>query len=153
MDPMSHYKMRTLLLLIIGIWTGMIIGISFMEAPLKFQAPDMTIEIALGVGQLVFGALNKAEIIFSVVSVVIVFLLRNKLNLISTIFIVFLSGIISLQSLWLLPILDTRVTQIINGMTPEASSKHIHYVICEIIKVILLISTFIKIYPNEGHKK
>ena len=30
------------------IWAGMICGISFLEAPLKFQAPGITLELGLG---------------------------------------------------------------------------------------------------------
>lgn len=37
---------------------GAIIAISFLEAPLKFLAPGVTIPIGLGIGRLVFTALN-----------------------------------------------------------------------------------------------
>jgi len=141
--------MRTLLLLILGIWAGMIIGISFMEAPLKFRAPNMTMPIALGVGQLVFGALNKVEIFFSLLSVVLVFVLRSDMNKMSILLTAGLALIVMMQSVWLLPALDERATQVINGITPTTSSKHLYYVICEVIKVILLITSFIKIYPHD----
>jgi len=52
--------MKLLVLLILGAWLGMILGISFLEAPLKFQAPNMTLVLGLGVGKLVFSALNKS---------------------------------------------------------------------------------------------
>ena len=45
------------------IWFGMVLAISFLEAPLKFQAPGITIPLGLGIGQLVFFALNKIEIV------------------------------------------------------------------------------------------
>ena len=54
---------RALVLFIPAIWVGLIIGISFIEAPLKFQAPDITIPLGLGIGRLVFGALNIVEAI------------------------------------------------------------------------------------------
>ena len=57
-------KINGLLLLMLGVWLGMLLGISFMEAPLKFRAPNMTIALGLGIGQLVFSALNKVEINF-----------------------------------------------------------------------------------------
>ncbi|MFK8007426.1 MAG: hypothetical protein AB8H03_13690 [Saprospiraceae bacterium] len=57
--------MKFIVLLILGIWTGMVLGISFLEAPLKFQAPNITTILGLGIGKLVFGALNKVEMIFS----------------------------------------------------------------------------------------
>ena len=52
------------------VWLGMVVAISFVEAPLKFRAPDVTLRIGLGIGRLVFRALNTAEAIFAVVIVV-----------------------------------------------------------------------------------
>src|SRR5690606_27406864 len=43
------------------LWFGMVAAISFIEAPLKFQAPGITIPLGLGIGRLVFFALNVAE--------------------------------------------------------------------------------------------
>ena len=42
-------------------WFGAVCAISFMEAPLKFGAPNLTTPVALEVGHIVFDALNKAE--------------------------------------------------------------------------------------------
>ena len=47
------------------IWFGMILAISFMEAPLKFEAPGVTLALGLGIGRLIFFALNKMEIVDS----------------------------------------------------------------------------------------
>lgn len=44
------------------VWLGMVLAISFLEAPLKFRAPGVTIPIGLGVGRIVFRALNLVEI-------------------------------------------------------------------------------------------
>lgn len=52
------------------VWLGMILAISFVEAPLKFRASGVTTRIGLGIGRLVFRALNAAEAIFAVVPVV-----------------------------------------------------------------------------------
>ena len=40
---------------------GMVLAVSFLEAPLKFRAPGVTLPIGLGIGRLVFRALNSAE--------------------------------------------------------------------------------------------
>jgi hypothetical protein len=42
------------------VWLGMVLAISFLEAPLKFRAPDVTLRIGLGIGRIVFRALNLA---------------------------------------------------------------------------------------------
>ena len=36
------------------LWLGMVLAISFLEAPLKFRAPGVTVPIGLGIGRLVF---------------------------------------------------------------------------------------------------
>lgn len=51
-------------------WLGMVLAISFLEAPLKFRAPDVTVRIGLGIGRIVFRALNVVEIVFAVALVV-----------------------------------------------------------------------------------
>src|SRR5690606_36566238 len=43
-------------------WLGMVVAISFIEAPLKFRAPGVTVPVGLGIGRIVFRALNRAEI-------------------------------------------------------------------------------------------
>ena len=49
------------------VWLGMVTAISFVEAPLKFRAPGVTLPIGLGIGRLVFRALNIAELTLAVV--------------------------------------------------------------------------------------
>ena len=44
------------------VWLGMVLAISFIEAPLKFRAPGVTLQIGLGIGRLVFRALNTVEV-------------------------------------------------------------------------------------------
>ena len=44
------------------VWLGMVVAISFIEAPLKFRAPGVTLQIGLGIGRLVFRALNACEL-------------------------------------------------------------------------------------------
>jgi len=54
------------------VWLGMVLGISFLEAPLKFRAPGVTVPIGLGIGRLVFRALNAVEAVLACVVVVAV---------------------------------------------------------------------------------
>ncbi|WP_202410991.1 hypothetical protein [Brevibacterium rongguiense] len=49
------------------VWLGMVLAISFLEAPLKFQAPGITIPLGLGIGRLVFRALNACELALAAV--------------------------------------------------------------------------------------
>ena len=54
-------------LIITFLWIGFVCAISFMEAWLKFRAPGITLPLGLGIGRIVFDALNKMEWIFSVI--------------------------------------------------------------------------------------
>ena len=49
------------------VWLGMVAAMSFVEAPLRFRAPGVTLPIGLGIGRLVFRALNMAELTLAVV--------------------------------------------------------------------------------------
>ena len=51
------------------VWSGMVLAISFIETPLKFRAPEVTVRIGLGIGRLVFRALNTAEVVLAFVLV------------------------------------------------------------------------------------
>lgn len=54
------------------VWLGMVLAISFLEAPLKFRAPNVTLQIGLGIGRLVFRALNTVEVAFAIVILAVV---------------------------------------------------------------------------------
>lgn len=50
-------------------WFGMVLAISFVEAPLKFRAPGVTLRVGLAIGRLVFRALNTIEAVLAVITV------------------------------------------------------------------------------------
>ena len=117
-------------------WLGAVLSISFMEAPLKFQAPSVTLAIGLEIGRLVFGALNKAEWAFLILMYLSV--LMGGAGRRDWILLPAISAVLIVQSIWLLPSLDARALVIINGMTPATNSLHVYYVALEVVKVNLL---------------
>ena len=56
---------RALLLALPAVWLGLLMGISLIEAPLKFTAPGITIPLGLGIGRRVFFAMNLAEAVLA----------------------------------------------------------------------------------------
>lgn len=121
------------------IWIGFVGAISFMEAWLKFQAPGITTELGLGIGQLVFGALNKVEITCALVILGILYYSRvTSKSLVITPYFLIAILLLVLQTLWLLPALDERASLIIQGLPVPESSLHLIYVIAEIGKVVVL---------------
>ncbi len=128
------FKIRTSL---IFIWLGFVLAISFMEAWLKFQAPGITTELGLGIGRLVFGALNKVEIACLLIILLSVFLSGSGIRKNNSILIV-LTVILLAQTLYLLPELDRRAIAIIEGQNVPESNLHLYYVLLEVVKVICL---------------
>lgn len=120
-------------------WIGAVCAISFLEAWLKFRAPGVTLPIGLGIGRLVFGALNKIEWVLAIIVLLNFiftpgpFYIRWQHNLI---FVVI--AILILQTFWLLPALDARAGQLIAGNEIPHSYLHFYFVGLELTKVFIL---------------
>lgn len=126
---------KALMIAFIFIWCGLIIGISFMEAPLKFQAPNITLPLGLGIGRLVFSTLNKIELGIAISSIALIGLNRLKITPLFFLIIFFLL----LQTFWLLPQLDIRAIQIIQGTSLTPNNLHLYYVVIELVKLLMLL--------------
>lgn len=120
------------------IWFGVIGAISFLETPLKFQAPGIDLPLGLGIGRLVFFAMNKVEIVLAVIFLIT---LRRERTALSAAFKYFLPvlAILVLDTLWLLPALDARAEQVIAGIAAPHSDLHIFYVVLEAAKFVLIL--------------
>ncbi len=119
------------------IWFGMVGAISFMEAPLKFQAPGITIPLGLGIGRLVFSTLNKMEIVCAFLLLVSFFWNRPNTRTMNLTFGLALL-ILLVETVWLLPVLDARAEMVIAGTAPPFSSAHIVYIVFDATKLISL---------------
>lgn len=131
------------------VWIGFVCSISFLEAWLKFRAPGVTLPIGLGIGRLVFAALNKVEWVLALGILVSIYTkpalttLKDKLPFVIT--VVFLA----IQTVWLLPALDNRAEMHINGENVMPSNLHIYYVIAEAIKITALFYFGIKLFKKD----
>ncbi len=119
------------------IWFGMVGAISFMETPLKFRAPNITLALGLGIGKIVFQMLNRIEIVFAVLMLGLLFFARPAgvfaLYIFGAIFVLLL-----LQTVWLLPLLVARAEQVIAGTTAPPPKTHLIFIAFEVVKFILL---------------
>lgn len=143
MPPKNRIKtdlIKNLQISLVFIWIGFVCAISFMEAWLKFKAVGVTLQIGLGIGQLVFGALNFVEIIIASLILSGAYL-KKRIDRKQKNFNLFLIPlfILLIQTFWVLPVLDDRATQIINGSTLEKSYWHTLYIVLEIIKFLSLL--------------
>lgn len=127
---------------LIFVWLGMVLAISFIEAPLKFRAPGVTLPIGLGIGRLVFRALNGVEVVLAVVVGVALVVTGPG----PAVLVAFAVAVLALtgQLVAVRPAL-TRRSDAVLAAGPDAetlprSQAHFVYVGLESVKVIALIA-------------
>lgn len=132
------------------IWIGFVCAISFMEAWLKFQAPGITLELGLGIGKLVFNALNKVEWVLAIIILIKAIWSGEKLLKGKNLLITLIATILALQSFWLLPALFERANMHIDSQNVSSNSiAHYTYIIVEVIKVISLTIFGVSLLRNK----
>lgn len=128
---------QLLIILSAFFWAGAVLSISFLEAPLKFTAPNITTELGLGIGRIVFHTLNKLEWIFEVT--ILISLIYVKRERIYFILAGLITCILLYQTILLLPQLDSRAEALLSGNPEPASYHHWLYIILELIKLLSLL--------------
>ncbi len=130
------------------LWIGFVCAISFMEAWLKFRAPGINLPLGLGIGRIVFSALNKVEWVFALV--IIINILWNSPDILKWQNLSFVVPIVLLliQTFWLLPALDARAELHIQGLLVPPSYLHFYYVGMEVIKVAGLTIFGLTLFKN-----
>jgi hypothetical protein len=118
------------------VWLGMVVAISFIEAPLKFRAPGVTLPIGLGIGRLVFRALNTVEAALAVVIVIALSVSPAPVPVAAAVVAV---GALVLQLAAVRPRLTRRTDAVLAGSDTPRSDAHHVYIGLEAIKVIALI--------------
>lgn len=143
----------TLRLLLPAFLLGAIFAISFLEAPLKFLAPGVTIPIGLGIGRLVFTALN---VLAGVVLIVLTLVSararagRSALVLLGAIWVVFLVEVIVIR-----PVLNQRSDLVIAGAeAPGTNWAHYAYIAADVaivgLLVALIVVTVRSVLPSDS---
>lgn len=119
------------------IWIGFVGAISFMEAWLKFQAPGITLPLGLGIGDLVFTALNRVEWVLTLTILGSLYASR-PIQWKKELFWLIPMAILIVQTIYFLPVLSARAHMIIAGETPPPSYAHIGFIVAEAIKMTSL---------------
>ena len=119
------------------VWLGMVLAISFIETPLKFRAPGVTLQIGLGIGRLVFRALNACELALAA-AVVAAFAVRPPTTGIAVAAGIAVVALLA-QVLIVRPRLTRRSDAVLAGDDGPRSRAHWAYVGLEIPKVIALL--------------
>ena len=124
----------------IFVWLGMVFAISFLEAPLKFRAPGITIPLGLGIGRLVFRALNICEVVLAAVALVAVVLGRAPGG--ATAALVVAVAALGAQVLAVRPALTRRSDAVLADPAVAESGRsnaHLVYLGFEAVKVVALL--------------
>ncbi|MGX4688257.1 hypothetical protein [Streptomyces sp. JNUCC 63] len=125
------------------VWLGMVLAISFLEAPLKFRAPGVTIPIGLGIGRLVFRALNLVETVLAVVVIVAVAVGTAPASVIGL--TAATAAVLLAQLAFVRPRLNRRSDRVLAGEEGPRSRGHLAYVALELAKVGVLIALGIRL--------
>ena len=121
-------------------WLGLVIAVSFLETPLKFQVPGMTLPIALELGKTMFGISTNIQLGLMILVFFNFFLNPSKLNKFIIFTGVLLALILVLEKFWMLPILDARADVLATGKGLPPTPLHNYFIYAECIKAILLLS-------------
>ena len=119
-------------------WLGMVLAISFLEAPLKFRAPDVSLRIGLGIGRLVFRALNLIEVVLALA--VLVALVVDPRPAAAVVALAVAVGVLGVQLAVVRPRLTRRSEAVLAGEEAPGSHAHHAYVGLEVVKVIALLT-------------
>ncbi|MFC0450618.1 hypothetical protein [Rhodococcus jostii] len=121
------------------VWLGMVVAISFLEAPLKFRAPGVTVRLGLGIGRLVFRALNVTEVVWA--ALLVAGLLVGGLPAGVLVAGATAVAVLVVQLVGVRPRLTRRSDRVLAGEEVPRSHAHYAYIGLEVVKVVALLVT------------
>jgi hypothetical protein len=125
-----------------SVWLGMVLAISFLEAPLRFRAPGVTVQIGLRIGRLVFRALNTVESVLGLTVLVALVVHVPPITVVVAIFVAV--GALIVQVLIVRRWLNRRSDMVLaRGDDGPRSRAHLVYIALEVIKAAALLVTAI----------
>ncbi|PFW99889.1 hypothetical protein CJ469_04924 [Nocardia farcinica] len=127
------------------LWLGMVVAISFLEAPLKFRAPGITVPLGLGIGRIVFKALNTVEAVLAVLLVLACLVLGPATAV--WVWLGVAVAVLAVQILVVRPPLSRRSDRVLAGEELPRSTAHYYYIALEVAKVVTLIGLAIAATP------
>jgi hypothetical protein len=119
------------------VWLGMVLAISFLEAPLKFRAPGVTLQIGLGIGRLVFRAINGCEAALAATVIACFAITAPDVGVLAAAAVAVI--VLLAQVLAVRPRLSRRSDAVLAGGEGPRSHAHWVYVGLETVKVVALL--------------
>lgn len=128
---------RAALIFLSVLWLGLLLGVSFLATPVKFQAQSLSLPVALDVGQVTFALFSRVEWALATLTSVCLILARPGRG--ESLVLLALLILLLAQALWLLPVLDARLEAVIAGAPAPPSSHHMIYIATEAAKALFLL--------------
>jgi hypothetical protein len=141
MSSVAHHLLWFLPML----WLGMVLAISFLEAPLKFRAPGVTLALGLGIGRMVFRALNTVEVVLAVLLVVAGAVVHVSVAI--WVWLLIVIAALAIQLAFVRPPLTRHSNRVLAGEEGPRSHAHLWYVGLEVTKVVTLIGLALAAAP------
>ncbi|HEY3780328.1 MAG TPA: hypothetical protein VGL56_04535 [Fimbriimonadaceae bacterium] len=113
------------------LWAGIIIGCTFIATPAKFQAPDLSLPVALEIGHVTFRWVGMVEAIFAPILLVAFFRGVSKWVLVPI-------GILVVQWAAVMPLLDAATVSEMGGKA-VSPVLHIVFIGLEVAKLTTLL--------------
>lgn len=134
------------LILFSTLWVGMLVGVSFIATPLKFGVESLTLPVALDVGRRTFSVFTRIEWVMCAILLAHMLWLKEIRYAAPGVFL--LALVLSVQTLFVMPVLNGRVEAYIAAAPPPPSSDHFTYALLEGAKLLILIALCIVTIVN-----
>jgi len=96
------------------VWAGLVIGVSLLATPVKFLAPDLSLEHALQVGRVTFRAMGATELVLLLLALALA--ARSSSIRWNTVkWPVVIGALLVFQYLLVLPLLAARTDEVMAG--------------------------------------
>lgn len=127
------------------LWLGMVLAISFLEAPLKFRAPGVTLALGLGIGRMVFKALNIVEGVLAVLLLISAAIVGPGGATWG--WLIGAAVVLVIQVAAVRPPLTRRSDRVLAGAEGPRSTAHFWYIGFELLKIVALIGLALAAAP------
>lgn len=138
---------RAALLWVPAVWLGLIIGISLIEAPLKFTAPGITIPLGLGIGRRVFLAMNLTELVLAVVLVSALVVLWRRAAVWPSRggrwWYLGALAVLAVKTAVIRPLLASHTDAVLAGESDGGSNLHYAYIVADAMLIVLLVTALV----------
>jgi len=118
------------------LWAGMVLGVGFVAVPAQFGAVP-SLPVGIDVTRHVFTAFIRIELGLAALTLILALLARP--GRLAWALLALLWLIVAMQSFWLLPALDARADQLLQGQEPAPGSLHALFVGSETTKLVVLL--------------